>query len=357
MGDTIFAPLYELLRRRGVRFEFFHRVRKLELSSDRTSIARMRVDRQVRLVDPARGYEPLVDVKGLPAWPDRPRYEQIVEGDELRARQVNLESSWSGWTPAEELVLESGRDFDTIVLGISVAALRTICSELVDASPAWKTMTDSVRTVQTQAAQLWLDPSIGELGWAGSVPMFGTWAEPLDTMADMSELLPAENWPSPAPKTILYLCGPRYSREVPPESDTGYPARAKEDVWQTATTWLSSNIAAMLPKASSVSNPAGLDWEKLHASPASHGIERFDEQFWRANVDPSERYVLSVAGSTKQRLRADGSGFANLVLAGDWVRSGLNAGSVEAAAMAGLAASRAICGSPKEIAGWRNGND
>ena len=34
MGETVIAPLYEVLRRRGVRFEFFHRVERLELSAD-----------------------------------------------------------------------------------------------------------------------------------------------------------------------------------------------------------------------------------------------------------------------------------------------------------------------------------
>ncbi len=36
MGDIVFAPMYEALRRRGVRFELFHRVDQLHLSADRT---------------------------------------------------------------------------------------------------------------------------------------------------------------------------------------------------------------------------------------------------------------------------------------------------------------------------------
>ena len=32
MGDVVFAPLYQALRRRGVTFEFFHRVDHLHLS-------------------------------------------------------------------------------------------------------------------------------------------------------------------------------------------------------------------------------------------------------------------------------------------------------------------------------------
>ena len=34
MGDTVFTPLYEVLKRRGVRFEFFHDVKRLGLAHD-----------------------------------------------------------------------------------------------------------------------------------------------------------------------------------------------------------------------------------------------------------------------------------------------------------------------------------
>ncbi len=39
------------------------------------------------------------------------------------------------------------------------------------------------------------------------------------------------------------------------------------------------------------------------------------------NIDPSDRYVQSVPGSDKYRLRPDESGYDNLVLAGDWTDS------------------------------------
>jgi hypothetical protein len=74
------------------------------------------------------------------------------------------------------------------------------------------------------------------------------------------------------------------------------------------------------------------------------GANRFDGQFWRANVDPSDRYVLSLPGSGRHRLRPDRSGFDNLYLAGDWADSGLNAGCVEAATMSGLQAANAVLG-------------
>jgi len=44
-------------------------------------------------------------------------------------------------------------------------------------------------------------------------------------------------------------------------------------------------------------------------------------RYWRANVDPAERYVLSPSGSTKHRLAAGKSGFANLFLPGTGPRT------------------------------------
>jgi hypothetical protein len=78
---------------------------------------------------------------------------------------------------------------------------------------------------------------------------------------------------------------------------------------------------------------------------------RFDRQFRRANVDPSERYVLSVTGSSASRLASDAGSLPNLFLAGEWLRTGLDCGCVEAAVMGGMQASRVLSGYPEVILG------
>ena len=55
-------------------------------------------------------------------------------------------------------------------------------------------------------------------------------------------------------------------------------------------------------------------------------------------------YAQSVPGSDKYRLRPDESGYDNLVLAGDWTDSGINAGCIEAAVISGLQAANALLG-------------
>ena len=352
MGDTVFTPFYEVLKARGVKFEFFHRVSRIGLDEAGRSVDSIEVEKQVDLVDEAAGYRPLVDVKGLPCWPSEPFYRQIVQGEELRRRGINLESRWSGWEPVSRTTLRGGRDFDRVVLGISLAALPELCAELIDKSAAWRRMVDSVKTVRTQAVQLWLDPTMPELGRPAEGLVGGTYAEPFDTWADMSELLATEDWGDGGPKTITYHCGPLRGGAGPPPSDTEFPGREDAALRERALTWFRSNGGGIFPRGGSPANPAGLDWSKLHAGGDVREEQRFDQQCRRANIDPSERYVLSVAGSTEHRLHPGDSGFENLVLAGDWVRTPLSAGCVEAAVMGGLAAGRAICGWPEKIVGW-----
>jgi predicted NAD/FAD-dependent oxidoreductase len=69
---------------------------------------------------------------------------------------------------------------------------------------------------------------------------------------------------------------------------------------------------------------------------------RLDAQFFRANVEPSERYVLSVPGSSAWRVDPAATGFANLYAAGDWTACTIDAGCVEAAVISGMAAANGI---------------
>jgi uncharacterized protein with NAD-binding domain and iron-sulfur cluster len=63
---------------------------------------------------------------------------------------------------------------------------------------------------------------------------------------------------------------------------------------------------------------------------------------------------LCAPGTDRYRLRPDESGYDNLVLAGDWTDSGLNAGCIEAATLSGLQAANAVLGRPRRhrIAGF-----
>jgi uncharacterized protein with NAD-binding domain and iron-sulfur cluster len=364
MGDVVFAPIYQALKARGVKFEFFQRVEELAPSADGPlQVETIRLTQQVALK--GDGYDPLVDVDGLPCWPSAPEFAQLdpAQAALLQQHGVNLESSWSDWPeiyrqrfgrPLPERVLKRGTDFDLVVFGISAAAVRELCPQLVARSQPLATMCDQVKTVATQAYQVWLNRDLRQIGWTdfasdGQEPVLSGFAEPFDTWAPMDQLLCREAWPPQiAPKNVSYFCSPLQIADYPPYSDHGFPGRCTGEVKQRALMQLTQQMQALWP---AVAGPGGFDWNCLVDPQQGQGEARFDRQYWRANVDPSERYVLSVVGSTAHRLATDGAGVANLYLTGDWIRTGINAGCVEAAVMAGMQASRAISGWPQVIKG------
>jgi uncharacterized protein with NAD-binding domain and iron-sulfur cluster len=362
MGEAFFTPLYEVLRRRGVAFRFFHRVEQLRLSADRKSIDAIDVAVQATVKDEVvrehGGYQPLVNVKGLACWPNAPRYEQLVEGDELLRQNINLESAWTSWRDPCKRTLKRGEHFDDVVLGISLGALPHLCQELIAENPKWRDMVEHVKTAPTQAFQLWLNRDVEQLGWRGPERNQGcTYLEPLDNWADMTQVLDWEDWPDEAQvRTIVYFCGPMPdpAQIPPPFTDPGFPAAQEDRVRQQAVEFLQTSVGPLWKGGTSPENPQGLDWNLLVAPAGVSGADRFDHQFWRANIDPSERYVLCLKGTIQYRLPAHPCGFDNLYLAGDWVLTNVNSGCVEAAVMAGMQASRALCGYPKVIVGEKD---
>ncbi len=369
-GETVIAPLYEVLKKRGVKFEFFHKVESLELSGDKTAVSAINFGVQATLNDPSQPYQPLIDVQGLPSWPGVPQYAQLVEGDALKQGGIDLESYWTPWQPVARRQLQAGRDYDQIVFAISIGAIPYLCKDILAERPEWRDMVARVTTVQTQTMQLWMNRTTPELGW--DIPfknphdtvIGATYLNPIDGQVDFTHLLKWENWPaSAAPKSLWYFSGAMADYEAPPPfTDTDYPRRQHERVKAQCVQYLQVSMGPLLPKAttnvvSPPGDPLGLDFSLLHSHDEAHaglGVKRFDQQFWRANIDPTERYVTSPPGSTAARLKAWGSGLGNLVLAGDWIYTGLNVGSVEGTVMGGRLASFALSGYPalKDIVGY-----
>ncbi len=340
MGEVVFAPLYQALVQRGVQVELFHRLDRVALDADGSSVAALHLTRQAELAPGVVGYDPLVRVDGLPCWPDRPLTEQLAADPGL-----DLESwTWAG--PGREVVLRAGEHFDQAVLAVSVGMVPRVAGELVAASPRWAQMVDAVATVPTQAAQLWFDASEAELGWDGppGVTLSG-FGDTFDTWASMTHLLPREGWgPDSAPRSLAYLCSalPPGSPDATDEAsdEAGGPGeRAGDGVRATLRAFLDEEVGALWPGAA---GPDGFRWELLHDPAGAVGVRRLDAQYVRANVDPSDRYVQSLPGTGRSRLAPGDTGFANLAVAGDWTACGLDAGCAEAATRSGVLAARAV---------------
>jgi uncharacterized protein with NAD-binding domain and iron-sulfur cluster len=341
MGDTVFTPFYQLLSKRGVKFEFFARAGDVELATDGKSIKQMKIHHQVKLKN---GYDPLVVVNELACWPDRPLYDQIVDGDKLRDSGADLSHYSSGWQdqgPTTELA--AGINFDHVILAAALPSLPEICPDVISAMPRWQDMLAHVTTTRTQAFQLWMTKSREEIGLPGPPAVVGAYVEPWSSITDFTHLLPMECWPAEAGvKFLTYSCG------VMPITDPSGQKEADDLVFRRVTDFLQNNARGIWPGTMAGNN---FDWSVLVAPASANGPDRLKCQYWRANVDSTELFILSTRDGIGHRIKAGGTGLANLVFAGDWTDNGFNIGSVEGAVRSGLQAARAVSGAPIVIFG------
>lgn len=348
MGDVVFTPLYQVLRQRGVKFKFFHKITGITANETGDGIESITYDEQVTLKPELTDYNPLVDVKGLPCWPSTPLYGQIEQGVQLKEEGINLESFWTPWQNVKpNCLLKVGEDFDKVICGIPIAALNFISQNLAEKSASWKAMLENVQTVRTLAMQLWIKPNLEQLGWMYPSVVMDAYAQPFNTWADMSQTIKNENWAyNLEPSNIAYFCGPMPDNgdPFPPVSAFNYPETQNIWVKEAAIKWLEDgNVKKIWQYA--VNENGSLNWDLLIDPMNRNAKNRFDGQYWRANIDPSERYSLSVAQTQQYRLKTNGSDFKNLYLAGDWIDNGfLNAGCVEATVISGLQAAEALSG-------------
>lgn len=330
MGDVIFAPLYQALIKRKVKFRFFHAITGLHQTGG--EIDRIDVVEQVRLKPGRAIYEPLAGYthKGsrpIQVWPSEPRWDQVAKEDCERVAGHDLEREHNPLNRKPH-PLELGCDFDAVVLGIPVKALDPICSELPTDSPMRRAIA-SACVVSTQALQLWLTkpaPDVGLAPHAGAVS--GGDHPPFDTYADMSHVVSREDWDPSLGVQIAYFCGVLADAA----GDHKDPRRRQEHAESVVAT----------------SSQEFLDrpgHEKLRAALANRDGRpggTLADQYKRANVAPGERYTLSPPRTIDKRLAPGGSGFANLAVAGDWTKTAINAGCVEAAVESGELAAQAI---------------
>lgn len=337
MGDVVFAPMYQALRRRGVDFEFFHRVDGLHLDSRRQCIDAITMGRQVRLA--ADRYEPLITVRGLPVFPSGPLADQIESKVGTEFLESHLEDRRDD---VETRVLRRGADFDHVVLAVSIGMVELVAAELIEDRPEWRDMTTHVRTVATQAFQIWLGPDEPSLGWSRPGVTTSAYIPPFETWASMPQTLWVEDWPDDdRPGTVAYFCGSLHAEWPTADAHVDYVKNCKHRVRAEAVTFLDDHLHLFLPGAV---NGQGFNWSLLSGADGRLDSSALASQHLSTNIDPSDRYVQSLPGTDRYRLRADESGYDNLVLAGDWTDSGLNAGCIEAAVLSGLQAANALLG-------------
>lgn len=315
MGDAVFAPLYKVLKARNVKFHFLHSL---------TDIGFLFAENNTRYVTRLTFDAPAT------ALPE----EQVLDHF----------GCWPAASPAlpgdrRKPTIEVGKHFDAVILATGIDDVREILKASSDGSkkffdevPAWETMCREVKTVATQAAQVWLSKELDDLGWYRGPGIFTAFGAPFETWADMTQTKASEQaWrdakkPRPeantdAARTIAYFCA------VLSESELKASPDKHATVVANFTNLLTEKIKPIWPATAQNTDGA-----------ASFVIKRYEQANWEA----SDRYTLSLPGSIKHRISPLDPSVANMAVAGDWTASGLDAGCVEAAVMSGMLAALAI---------------
>jgi len=352
MGDVVFAPLYELLVKRGVEVRFFHRVEAVRARGNQVEEIEIDVQADVPAGTPPELYlRPRLDHPGSDEdrdlWPNDPT-GLLRECGALADPPVPaaVYESWYAGREAARVsttVIRRGaheNGFDLVVFGFPISCVPHLAPDLPAISARWKAAVETIETVPTQAVQLWLNKPAPQFADVPPGIVAGGFVEPFDTWADMHHLVPQEHVRGSV--TIAYFCNVL--------ADSLAPARGEADEWIdgqleqvrfNAARFLHRDVASLWPRGC---NPLTreLYWDRLVAPADVTGAARLEYQFVRANIEPSERYVLSVPGSSACRIAPGDTGFANLFAAGDWTSCTINAGCVEAAVISGLEAANGV---------------
>ncbi len=291
MAEALLAPLYRLLRHRGVRFAFYSKV--VDVVVEDGQVSAVYLDREA---DVGLDFNPLMPhVKGDPLW----------------RRSFRAKSPDPPLREPRRIRLENGRDFDKVLLAIPLPGLPDGCPSLLRAHDKLRAAVEQMGTIATCSAEIYLSRSLdaGSGDWQPQGAVLANCLDPFQTFADMAPALPVTK---DAPRGLVYLCG------VTGDSATALQVEGEARAW----------IDAM---------PSVL-W------PASAPKESITGIFGRANVAPGDRYIQCRPGTASFRVDAGGCSIGNLFFAGDWTKmpNNVNAGCLETGVTSGLVAAEAI---------------
>jgi uncharacterized protein with NAD-binding domain and iron-sulfur cluster len=287
-------------------------------------------------------------------------FEQLEGGAELEAAGIDFEAQGDRRAVARK-TLEVGKDFDLVALAVGLGVVEAVCGELLERDSRWREMVAHVKSVPTQALQLWLDVDRAQLGMGAQAVNLSGFVEPFDTVADMTHVVDHERWLVP-PKTLAYFCNvleEHPPQPIPDYDSPSFVSGANARVFANSVAFLNRHAQHLWPLARSLNGEFA--WNALAArdkdgnpSGGPEGAERLRSQYWSANVRLSDRYTQALPGSTKYRISPLDRSYDNLTIAGDWTSCSLNMGCVEAAVMSGRLAAHALSGSPalKDIVGY-----
>lgn len=348
MGECVFAPIYEVLKARGVAIEFFTKVTEVHMAG--TVCDKVVLQRQAKVTAGVAAYDPIVPIAtargSVPAWTRDFDPAQLDGGAALVGKDFFSDAE-PYFVSTETLAI--GTDFDHVVCALPAPVTSRVLTGIAG-NPELSAI-GAIPTVCTMQVQMWSDQKSEDLGWKYGSVALGGFFQPLDTMLESTRLLPVEPWPAPGPQSLMYACGP---------FTPGWGGDPTLPAFHTAMDTAARTMARTFAKDNWVkvySNAdAGggeLDFSVVY-SPAPPPLDHFDDAYVRANVNRSDQYVFCAPGGLVNRPRPTAATRKNLHFAGDWTRNGIDVPCMEGTTMSALYVAEAITGEDMHVLAKRD---
>jgi uncharacterized protein with NAD-binding domain and iron-sulfur cluster len=251
-GEAVFAPLYRVLRSGqtspdgqklpAVRFHFLHELEGVEFEE-------LKGKRYVKsLTFTVGGPRDAVDTKSDDAldefgfWPDTPRRFPVEKRGDYSHTLV---------------------EFDAVILAIGADDFKHAClNSAQELPPEWKAMADTVRTIATKSAQVWLDPTLESLNWhrgSGLVTALGlsfhTWVDMTPSLATEAWLAQHQKRKAPDTGSLAFFCGPLELSDLEQQADSALGA-FRDDIHHQWTSLPKKNRGAQSRTAAATGHAA-----------------------------------------------------------------------------------------------------
>ena len=272
-------------------------------------------------------YDPLMRVERAALLPSAPLAEQLADharpGPRVRTGLIAAPRSAG---PARRRGLRRRRARHVARHG------PIVLPELIERSPRWRAMVDHVATVATQSLQLWLRRRESELGLAASgrdgQRLRARRSTPTPSMTPPAR---ARGWAARTAPGDARLLLRRAAGAAPTADPQAAERRRARQRGRASSTPLRRHFWPARRAR------RGFRWDLLCGEGDGGGERTAGQPVLDAPTSTRPTATCSRCRAARPRLRADESGYDNLVLAGDWTNCGLNAGCIEAAVMAGTA--------------------
>lgn len=361
-GETLITPLYEVLKERGVKFEFFRELVEVIASKDGSRVEKLIFKKQADVLDD-NDYIPLETIKGLRCWQNKPDYAQLVRKPGIEDSDFERPGdAHFGEGDDLEFDIDKVGHFEKVILAIPPRAISESAKDLLSKNKSWGNRVPKMPTSATQASQLWFKKTVEHLAAMPTKVVnnevqkyyFATANFPgeMHGQLDFSKYIQYEDWPAnEEPEGVVYGCGvmvdptPEDRGKFTPRKISNL--RAKESTRAMLMVMGADLLPNSVNQREETTNPHALDFNDLHILESDGGDNvlgqsRLNKQYFRGNVYPSDRYTQSPRNTKAHRINPLKPEIENMTGAGDWVDTVLNVGSVECTVMGGLLAAAFI---------------